>query len=94
MGWANGSELAEMLWERIEDLIPEDRRAWMAYQIGDVLEAFDADSLEEVDNLIGHMAQRRAFANLYGAPLYPKTGALISAEGMEWRFNGIRWDLQ
>lgn len=94
MGWATGSELAEMLWERIGDIIPEDKRGWVAYQIGDVLEEFDADSLEEVDNLIGHMAQRRAFAEEYGAPLYPKVGDLLSGDGMEWRFNGQRWDLQ
>lgn len=55
MGWATGAEVAEELWYKIEDIIPQDQRQKAAQEIIDIFERYDCDIME--DTILCDIAQ-------------------------------------
>jgi len=51
MGWAKGSELAEVVWDLVRDFIPADRRAGIARRFIDHFEDMDCDTIDECETL-------------------------------------------
>jgi len=51
MGWARGSELAEVVWNLVRDYIPVDRRPKIARRFIDHFEDMDCDTIDECETL-------------------------------------------
>lgn len=51
MGWGSGSELAAQIWDKVEPLIPEDKRPGLAANICMDFMNEDCDTLHETGNL-------------------------------------------
>lgn len=49
MGWASGSELAERVWDRIENKLKEEDKPQVALDILEEFEEEDCDTMYECD---------------------------------------------
>lgn len=49
MGWNSGIELADNLWGKIEDVIPEDKKPEVARAFIKEFEKYDCDCMEETE---------------------------------------------
>lgn len=57
MGWCSGSYLAEDIWRRIKDYIPEDEKQQVAKDIYDKFCDLDADDWENHPNSLWAIAE-------------------------------------
>ena len=49
MGWASGSEIAQKLWNKIEQYLPEKVKKELALDITNFFESEDCDTMQECD---------------------------------------------
>jgi hypothetical protein len=47
MGWCEGSDLADNIWDIFEDIIPQGRETFYAQILVDLFEQMDCDTMEE-----------------------------------------------
>jgi hypothetical protein len=51
MGWADGSELAEDVWNLFRDFVPTKSQERVASELIDLFENMDCDTIEECEQL-------------------------------------------
>ena len=45
MGWATGSEIAEVTWSKINKWLPEEKKGEVALEIVELYESYDCDTM-------------------------------------------------
>lgn len=52
MGWASGSELAELTWAAVREHIPTEKREKIAREFIELYEDMDCDTIDECEQLV------------------------------------------